>query len=671
MNRNRLNGVVDARTLAPQRVRCPQKWQTWLAGLLLVLATCTGRAQWLTQTNVIVPGWSAIYLYVDPSSQTNLIPITSGLPLSLGNPIDQIWLWKVPSSTAQYLNDPQSPFSGGGQWLTWAMNATNTANTLGTLIPNTAYLVHSTASTNFNWTVKGQPAAPSYTWDITGLNFIGFPTPYVNPPVFQNYFAQDPAIASVAQYFFYNGGPFGVLNPQQVLSPALTRVTRGTAYWVSATNVNNTYFGPFKLTTPSGSGITFGTAAGQETIHLINVTTNTLTIYAQLCPSETPPAGQTNIVGAPPLVLEGALNSSNLTYNYSAMGVGVMNSWTLPPFGTPGCDIPVVIGVNRFALTNTAGSLYAGFLRFTDSLGFSDVDVPVSAISANNAGLWVGHASITQVGSYLKSYATNLDGTYAYTIATNFQYGLAPATPVTTNYLVLNQLQTNTTVTSYVTNLLTVNSYTTYGSVVGTNAFVLTTNLVVNETVAINATIQTNFTGFSGMGYTTTNSTSTQVVVTAVSALPATVTNRLPLISYLPIVPSFALATNLQMSSVPTETIAADVNNDGYPDIITANNTGNASQALSVYLNQRNGTFGTRTDYPAGSSTISVAVADVNNDGQPDLIGANNGNNSLSLLTNNGAGGFASYKTISLANAPNYVTAASLVTSVVSHKRLK
>ena len=648
----------DALISVPARWgQAPRRRSAFCAALVLLLGLCRGHAQWLTQTNVIVPGWSAIYLNVDPSSQANLIPGTPGLPLAYGNPIDQIWLWKYPAGNAQYVANPLSPLSGGGQWLTWALNSTNSANTLSALIPNTAYLVHNSSATNFIWTVKGQPVAPSYTWDITGLNFIGFPTPYNNPPTFQNYFAQDPAIASVVQYFAYTGGPFSILNPQQIFSPAITTVNRGQAYWVSATNVNNTYFGPFKVTLPNAQGIVFGANAGQETIHLINVTTNRLTITAQLFPSETPPAGQANIVGAPPLLLEGVLNSSNLTYSYYPMGTGTSNSWTLPPFGTPGCDIQVVIGVNRYALTNAAGALYAGFLRFTDSLGFSDVDVPVSAVSANNAGLWVGGASITQVGSYMKSYATNLDGTYAFTKSTNYFYATNPASAlITANLLSISRSSTNTAVTYYDTNQLTVNNYVVYTNTFTTNAFALSTNFIVTEAVATNVTVQTNITGFYYSGgslvFTTTNTYSTQTVVTAASSALVTVTNPVPLTPG-----NFSLSTQLSAQSALVQVVLADVNGDGRPDLITANNGGNGFQNLSVFLNQSNGIFGARADYNSSNFTAAVAVGDVNNDGKPDLIAANNAVSTLSLLTNNGAGVFTAYKSISLSNAPTYVTA--------------
>ena len=599
--------------------------KVWLAGLVLALGICPGRAQWLTQTNVIVPGWSAVYLYVDASSQTNLIPGTPGLPLGYGNPIDQVWMWKYPSSTAQYFNNPLSPLSGGGQWLTWQLNATNAANTLATLIPNAAYLVHSSAATNYVWTVKGQPAVSSYAWDITGLNFIGFPTPYVDPPSFQNYFAQNPAVASVAQYFAYSGGPFSILNPQQVFSPSLTPVTRGHAYWVSAVNVNNTYFGPFKVTLPTASGITFGATVGQQTIRLINVTTNTLTVFAQLMASETPPTGQTSIVGPPPLLLQGALNSSNLTYAYTSMGLGVTNSWTLPPYGTSGCDIPVVIGVNRYDLAAAAGSLYAGFLRFTDSLGFSEVEVPVSAVSANNAGLWVGSASISQVGSYLKSYATNLDGTYAFSTTTNNQYATVPSPPlVTSNYFLVTQSLTNTTLTYAGTNQLSVNSYTAFAQQLTTNAFVLSTNLMVTESITTNAIVQTNIAGFyltnSGLVLITTNAYSTQVTVTARSSpVVVTVTNAMAVASNgLAVTVSNLNITNFYTISQRTtiDIYAAAVTNlVGTRDYATTN-TVNVSSRVQVVVvtnllaltNYSAASYSPLTFSPATYATTNVTV---------------------------------------------------------------
>lgn len=422
---------------------CAGRWHGWFVGLMLALGIGTGRAQWLTQTNVIPPGWSAVYLNVDASSQS-LDSYFSAVP---GSPIDQIWLWKTLPGTAQYVSSPSSPLDGGVYWLTYTRTNQGTSlNTLAALVPNSAYLVHNTSGSPYVWTIKGQPVPPSYTWDNTGLNFIGFDTPAVNPPTFQSYFTNAPQMttANGLQIYTYTGGEFGIYNPFILFNLYGTRVTRGQAFWITDTNINNPYFGPFTVNLPNPSGLNYGASGGQFTFHLFNVTSNTLTVYAHLVPSETPPSGQTNIVDVPPLLLEGALNSSNLTYAYTALATtasaGATNvvSWTLPPSGRPGSDVAVTMGVNRYAMTASAGSLYAGILRFTDSQGFSQIDVPVSAQTASTAGLWVGSASVSQVGSYLKSYTIpNTNGT-PYNIVTNADGSLLYQMPVYTNIVTTN-----------------------------------------------------------------------------------------------------------------------------------------------------------------------------------------------------------------------------------------
>ncbi len=61
--------------------------------------------------------------------------------------------------------------------------------------------------------------------------------------------------------------------------------------------------------------------------------------------------------------------------------------------------------------------------------------------------------------------------------------------------------------------------------------------------------------------------------------------------------------------------IAADFNGDGKPDL-----AGSGLQAASVMLNNGNGTFGPKTDYPVGDYTQDVAAGDFNGDGKMDLV---------------------------------------------------
>ena len=90
--------------------------------------------------------------------------------------------------------------------------------------------------------------------------------------------------------------------------------------------------------------------------------------------------------------------------------------------------------------------------------------------------------------------------------------------------------------------------------------------------------------------------------------------------------------------AAPQSVVIADINADGKKDLIVANA---GSNTVSVLRGNGDGTFGAKTDYLTGNGPASVAVADLNNDGRPDIVTANGGTNSISVLLNAGSGVFA------------------------------
>lgn len=58
---------------------------------------------------------------------------------------------------------------------------------------------------------------------------------------------------------------------------------------------------------------------------------------------------------------------------------------------------------------------------------------------------------------------------------------------------------------------------------------------------------------------------------------------------------------------------------------------------VSVYLNTGNGILAPRVDYLTGNNTKDIAIGDLNNDGVPDLVAANEGDNTVSVLLGTGA----------------------------------
>jgi hypothetical protein len=373
--------------------------RVWHWALFLLLPV-SALAQWQTQSLLVKPGWSAIYLHVDASYQT----LDQLVGSNASNPITQLWLWQPPAGTLQFVTSPQSPISAS-QWVVWGRSGSGVSGSLGALVPNAAYLVYSAATTNYTWRLKGKPVAPDYSWTTSGLNFLGFPTSPANPPEFDTFLSMAPNLASVAEVFHYQGGPLGSGNPNQLFAYHTTPVTRGEAFWISSGTLFNKYFGPVQVLFPDMAGARFGDTAGQYSFRLVNVTATNVTVTLNLLGSETPPGGQTPVVDAPPLLVRGAQSMSNLTYSYTNFRASSPQTWTLTPQGQDGSNIKVVLGLNRYMMTNSSpGALYAGILQFTDSLGLSEVDVPVSAVQGSTAGLWVGQASIMQVATYLKTY---------------------------------------------------------------------------------------------------------------------------------------------------------------------------------------------------------------------------------------------------------------------------
>ena len=124
----------------------------------------------------------------------------------------------------------------------------------------------------------------------------------------------------------------------------------------------------------------------------------------------------------------------------------------------------------------------------------------------------------------------------------------------------------------------------------------------------------------------------------------------------------FVLSGTYPVGNLPTVVTAADVNGDGKVDLICANSD-SGSSSLSVLTNNGSGRFVLSGTYPVGSEPISVTAVDVNGDGKVDLISANWGSlggNTLTILTNNGSGGFVLASSPVVGNGPMSVAAADV-----------
>lgn len=148
-----------------------------------------------------------------------------------------------------------------------------------------------------------------------------------------------------------------------------------------------------------------------------------------------------------------------------------------------------------------------------------------------------------------------------------------------------------------------------------------------------------------------------KVLASSVSLLIASVVNAEGL--FLSPQPPISLFDELGDS--PESAAIADVNNDGEPDILVANF---ASDNATVLLSDGAGGFTATPDSPhqTGEGPGSIATADFDADGDLDLVTANFLSDDVSILLGDGAGGFSesAFSPVEAGTGPDSVTSSDI-----------
>ncbi|WP_089717731.1 FG-GAP repeat domain-containing protein [Candidatus Entotheonella palauensis] len=135
---------------------------------------------------------------------------------------------------------------------------------------------------------------------------------------------------------------------------------------------------------------------------------------------------------------------------------------------------------------------------------------------------------------------------------------------------------------------------------------------------------------------------------------------------------TFADQIPIDVDAKPNAVAVADINNDGCPDILTANplarDNATIANNVTVLLGQvdaaNNCATFTRLDqkFGVGEEPVSLAIGNLNGDAFPDLVTANNTSNDVSILLGRDGGTFEAHpqSPFSVGREPNQVIIADL-----------
>jgi flagellin-like hook-associated protein FlgL len=116
---------------------------------------------------------------------------------------------------------------------------------------------------------------------------------------------------------------------------------------------------------------------------------------------------------------------------------------------------------------------------------------------------------------------------------------------------------------------------------------------------------------------------------------------------------TFNQATTMSTAADTRDVELADLNGDGNLDIISADF---GDDQISIFLGNGNGTFQSRISMTLTDGPIKPLAEDINNDGKLDLIVANLNDGTVNIFIGNGDGTFQTRRSIGVAGAINVIT---------------
>ena len=117
----------------------------------------------------------------------------------------------------------------------------------------------------------------------------------------------------------------------------------------------------------------------------------------------------------------------------------------------------------------------------------------------------------------------------------------------------------------------------------------------------------------------------------------------------------FSSPTNFNAGVSPQSVVVGDFNNDGKQDVAVINDYYPSTDRVSILLGDGAGNLGAPTAIVVGTNAGSIALADLNGDGNQDLVVANYESNNISILLGNGTGHFGTPTNVAAGSGPSSI----------------
>jgi len=355
----------------------------------LLVGAWGARAQSVTQSITLNPGWNSIHVEVEPANQAPGVVFTN-------LPVSSVWARFESLSSVEFIQDQNEVRAGQPGWLAWFAPSRPEAflGNLFAIKANRAYLVRYEGAAPAVLSLTGRPSFRQPVWVPDAYNLKGFALDPTAPPTFHDYFR--PSAAHFNRSLDRLHGVFRLNASGQwtAVGPADT-MKSGEAYWVYAQGASD-YNGPLGLRLEVGDALEFGTALERLTLSLRNRSTHALTAHVR----------DLSNPAAPALAYQRFDEANGFAYDPLPAPLSLATA--------AGETKRLTLAIRRIAFSAPA---YRGILEVTDDAGSRHL-IPVTAERVTAAaGRFASQGRQDALGRYAKSDALAYAGLWAGSVA--------------------------------------------------------------------------------------------------------------------------------------------------------------------------------------------------------------------------------------------------------------